>query len=101
MLTIEDVEKAIAEKAPGSWIAGETSIWGRLSNADDDSGLFGLKISDEPKGLKPAADDLEGFGAAPLPESIDWRSHDGGRLSTMRDQGVNCGSCVGFATTAV
>ncbi len=99
MLTIGDIQAAIAEKAPGSWIAGETSIWGRLGETGG-SGLFGLKISDNQGKLKAAADDFDALAAPPPPPRIDWRSEDGGKLADIRDQGVDCGACVAFATTS-
>lgn len=99
MLTIQEINEAIAQKAPGSWTAGETSIWGRLG-ADGDSGLFGLKISDNQGRLKAASEDFDSLGAPLPPPRIDWRTESGGRLGSIRDQGLNCGGCVAFATVA-
>lgn len=100
MLTIEEIETAIAVNAPGSWTPGKTRIWQKLSVEGAANGLFGLRISSGARQLKAAADSLENFGMPALPPSIDWRTHDGGRLSAMRDQGLDCGACVAFATTA-
>lgn len=101
MLTIDEIRSAIGEKAPGKWIPGETAVWQRLSVEGATSGLFGLKVGSGVGQLQAAADDMDSFGAPPLPSSFDWRHQDGGRLHPMRDQGLNCGSCVAFATTAV
>lgn len=100
MLTIEEIENAIADKAPNSWIPGETDIWQRLSVEGTADGLFGLRVSSVTGQLQAAEDALESFGAPPLPLGIDWRTQDGGRLAPMRDQGLDCGSCVAFATIA-
>ena len=99
MLTIEDIEEAIGERAPGSWTAGETSVWRRLG-AIETNGLFGLKLTDDRGQLKAAAEDFDALAEPPPPPRIDWRSADGGRLPAVRDQGL-CGACVAFATTAV
>lgn len=100
MLTIKEIEQAIESSAPGSWTPGETPIWRRLTVPGQDSSLFGLKVSDDQGMLKAAAGDIDDLSALPPPLSIDWRTQDGGRLSDVRDQGLNCGSCVAFATTA-
>jgi len=99
MLTIHEIEKAIAEKAPGSWTAGETAVWHRLG-AGGEAGLFGLKINDNQGKLRAAAEDFDALAAPPPPSMIDWRDQDGGRLGHVRDQGLDCGACVAFATVA-
>lgn len=100
MLTIEEIESAIADKAPNSWTPGKTEIWQRLSVEGAANGLFGLRVSSGTGQLQAAQDGLENFGAPPLPSGIDWRTENGGRLSAMRDQGLDCGACVAFATIA-
>lgn len=99
MLTIEEIEAAIAQNAPGSWAVRETSVWRRLGEGGD-GGLFGLRINDHQGKLKAAADDFDALAAPPPPPRIDWRTEDGGRLFGVRDQGLDCGACVAFATTA-
>lgn len=100
MLTIEQIEHAINANSPGSWIPGETPIWRRLSVEDAANGLFGLRVGNKTGQLQSASEDLSVFGAPPLPAKMDWRTERGGRLLAMQDQGLNCGSCVAFATTA-
>ncbi|WP_164913405.1 C1 family peptidase [Sphingomonas sp. UV9] len=100
MLTIHEIEQAIAEKAHGSWAAGETAVWHRLGSGGG-SGLFGLRITDNQGALKAAADDFDTLAAPPPPAAVDWRCQDGGRLAPVRDQGLDCGACVAFATAAV
>lgn len=99
MLTIEEIENAIAGKAPGSWTPGKTNIWQLLSADGAADGLFGLRISSGVGQLQAAANPLDNFGMPPIPPSIDWRTQEGGRLPAMRDQGLDCGACVAFATT--
>ncbi|WP_230631614.1 C1 family peptidase [Sphingomonas sp. Leaf37] len=99
MLTIQEIEKAIADEAPGSWTAGENAVWGRLGT-EGGAGLFGLKIGDNQGKLKAAAEDFDALGAPPPPPKFDWRDQDGGRLGAVRDQGLHCGACVAFATIA-
>jgi C1A family cysteine protease len=99
MLTIEAIEKAIASGGQ-SWIAGETSVWRRLSKNGSKKGLFGLRVDASPPGLKPASGNFSAVGRPALPRSIDWRKDQGGKLSSIRDQGTNCGACVSFATVS-
>jgi C1A family cysteine protease len=100
MLTIEEIKSAIADRARDSWTAAETDIWRRLSVEGEADGLFGLRIGSDAGRLEAAEDALENFGAPQLPPRIDWRYDSGGRLSTIRDQGLDCGACVSFATIA-
>ena len=99
MLTISEIEEAIARKAPGSWQVATTSVWNRLGSAGD-SGLFGLRIGDDAGRLHAASESFDALASAPPPTRIDWRTEGGGRLTPIRDQGVDCGACVAFATIA-
>jgi len=99
MLTIKEIQDAIAEKAPGSWEAGETTVWRRFGEADG-FGLFGLRITDNQSRLKAAAENFDEMIAPPPPPRVDWRVDGGGLLGPVRDQGLDCGACVAFATIA-
>ena len=101
MVTIEEINQAINERAPGSWVAGENAVWRRgVSAGDSKNLLFGLRMGDEDQRLRTAAESIfDELTAQPAPSSIDWRTNTGGIVTPVKNQG-RCGACVAFATCA-
>jgi C1A family cysteine protease len=99
--TIEEITRAIAARAYGTWIAGDTDVWRRASgDTTAANSLFGLRVGDRDQQLRAAADSqFDELTAPPPPRSIDWRTKTGGYVTPIKDHG-RCGACVAFATCA-
>ncbi|TFI59807.1 hypothetical protein E2493_02945 [Sphingomonas parva] len=99
ILTIDEIRRAIEERAPGTWQPAETAAYRRGAQAGSiDANLFGLRLDDAIR-LKAADLDVMGELAATPPPSVDWRDDASGCVSPAKDQG-QCGACVAFATCA-
>ena len=102
MVSIEEINNAIALHAPGSWQAAETPVWLSSRGMAGGSGsLFGLRLGPSyPKLASADAGEMDELAMGPPPGAIDWRSESGGRVTAVGDQTTRCGSCVAFAVCA-
>jgi C1A family cysteine protease len=102
MISVPEINEAIAREAPGSWVAAETPVW--LSSRGETRGTssrFGLRLGPRyPKLATADADEMDDLAMGPPPTAVDWRSRFGGRVTAIHDQTTECASCVAFAVCA-
>ncbi|MBD9541738.1 hypothetical protein IB276_20035 [Ensifer sp. ENS04] len=100
MITIDEVKNKLREKG-ANWSAAETQLFRTYDRLARPSSMLGLKPSVwSPDLLRAANRSLDELAGPEIERTVDWRTKDGGRVTPIRDQGQECGSCVAFATCA-
>ncbi len=78
-----------------TWVAKEKPL--ALLPMEEKKKRLGLVDNVDPRSIQGIREYLK---TGSIPDSIDWRNHNGNHVTPVKDQ-FGCGSCVSFATVAV